>query len=111
MSQLYRVAYCSRSCLASMTGDVNVEIRRILATARAMNDKHDITGALTFNQSYFTQVLEGAADVLATLIKQIRRDSRHSHFHFLEQRAITTRSYPRWSMAYVARTDGRFGHP
>jgi hypothetical protein len=111
MSKIYRIAYCSRSCLTGTPEAIEVQIRRILATARLSNHKHNLTGALTFNQSYFAQVLEGAADDLAPLIEHIQRDARHSHFHVLERREIVTRSFPRWSMAYVAKSDGTMGHP
>ena len=111
MSKLYRIAYCSRSCLTGTPEEIEIQIRRILATARVSNHKHDLTGALAFNQSYFAQVLEGAADDLALLIEHIRRDARHSHFHVLERREIATRSFPHWSMAYVAKSDGTMGHP
>src|SRR5277367_851257 len=105
MSNLYRIAYCSRSCLTGTSEEIEMKIRQILATARISNRKHDLTGALTFNQSYFAQVLEGAADDLAPLIRHIQRDPRHSHFHLLERREIVTRSFPSWSMAYVAKSD------
>jgi hypothetical protein len=56
-------------------------------------------------------VLEGAADDLAPLIRHIQRDARHSHFRVLERREIVARSFPSWSMAYVAKSDGTMGHP
>jgi hypothetical protein len=111
MPKLYRIAYCSRSCLTGTHPEIEVQIRRILATARVSNQKHDLTGALTFNQSYFAQILEGAPDDLARLVERIRHDPRHSHFHVLEGREIATRAFPRWSMAYVAKSDGTMGHP
>jgi hypothetical protein len=111
MSKLYRIVYCSRSCLTGASAEIEVQIRQILATSRVNNPKYDLTGALTFNQSYFAQVLEGAGDDLARLIEHIRRDPRHSHFHILETRQIVTRLFPRWSMAYVAKSDGTMGHP
>jgi hypothetical protein len=64
-SGLYRIAYCSRSCLIGAPAEIGVQIRRILATARVSNPEHDLTGVLTFDQSYFAQVLEDAADDLA----------------------------------------------
>jgi hypothetical protein len=111
VSKLYRIAYCSRSCLTGPPEEIEVQIRRILATARVSNRKYHLTGALTFNQSYFAQVLEGAADDLAPLMDHIKRDTRHSHFRVLERREIVTRAFPLWSMAFVARADGTMGHP
>jgi Sensors of blue-light using FAD len=111
MTKLYRIAYCSRSCMTGVPAHVETQIRRILAAARTNNQKANLTGALTFNESYFAQVLEGAADDLMALMQRINRDARHSHLQVLERAEITTRSFPQWSMAYVAKSDGDGRHP
>jgi hypothetical protein len=111
MSQLYRIAYCSRSCLTGMPEEIEVQIRHILAISRVNNHAHHLTGALTFNRNYFAQVLEGAADDLAPLIEHLKHDARHSHFHVLERREIVARSFAAWSMAYVDIFDGTMTHP
>ena len=72
-------------------------------TARTNNHKFlSLTGALSFNESYFAQVLEGGADDLMGLMERVNKDPRHSHLRVLERVEITERSFPEWSMGYVA---------
>jgi hypothetical protein len=111
VSSLCRIVYCSRSLLKGSRSDIEVQIRQILATARTRNPEAGLTGALTFNESCFAQVLEGADDDLALLYEKIRRDPRHTDVKILMQDNPTRRLFPSWSMAYVGTLSGHRRHP
>ena len=85
MGRLCRIVYCSRSRLTGSRADIEMGIRRILAAARQRNNAARLTGALTFTDSCFAQVLEGDLDDLAPVFTSIRRDPRHIDVKMLEQ--------------------------
>jgi len=111
VSRLVRIVYCSRSLLKGSRSDIEAQIRRILATARTRNRETGLTGAMTFNESCFAQVLEGAEDDLAPLYQKIRRDPRHTDVKTLVQDNPPQRLFPSWSMAYVDSPSGHGRHP
>jgi len=111
MSRLVRIVYCSRSRVTGSRGEVEMQIRQILATARTKNPELHVTGAMTFNENCFAQVLEGSAEDLGPLFKRICRDPRHSDVKVLERTAPAHRVFPRWSMAYVDPPQGDGRHP
>jgi hypothetical protein len=101
MRRFLRIVYCSRSSVTGTRAELEVQIRNILATARTNNKAARLTGALTFNDSCFAQVLEGYADDLRPIFDRIRRDPRHSDIKILSSTEPTRRLFPHWSMAYV----------
>jgi hypothetical protein len=111
MSKFLRIVYCSRNRVTGSRADVEVQIRNILATARTHNKAMGLSGAMTFNDNYFAQVLEGDAARLAPLLGRIRRDPRHSDIKILEQTETAQRLFPHWSMAYVDTPDDNGRHP
>ena len=111
MNKLCRIVYCSRSLLKGSRSDIEAQIRQILATARTRNPAANLTGAMSFNESYFAQVLEGADDDLVPLYEKIRRDPRHTDLKILARELPTHRLFPAWSMAYVDTPSGQGRHP
>jgi hypothetical protein len=111
MRTFLRIVYCSRNSVIGTRAEVEVQIRNILATARTNNKAARVTGAMTFNDSCFAQVLEGYADDLRPIFDRIRRDGRHSDIKILASTEPARRLFPQWSMAYVEtpQDDGR--HP
>jgi hypothetical protein len=111
MRKFLRIVYCSRNAVIGTRPEVEVQIRNILATARVNNKAAGLTGAMTFNDSCFAQVLEGYSDDLRPIFDRIRRDLRHSDVKVLASSEPAGRLFPHWSMAYVdnPRDDGR--HP
>jgi Sensors of blue-light using FAD len=111
MRTFLRIVYCSRNSVVGSRAEVETQIRNILATARTNNKAARLTGALTFNDSCFAQVLEGYADDLMPIFDRIRRDPRHCDIKILAKSEPARRLFPHWSMAYVdtAFSDGR--HP
>jgi Sensors of blue-light using FAD len=111
MSRLYRIVYCSSSNLAGSRSELEVQIRRILASSRKNNFEAAISGAMAFNEGWFAQVLEGSLDALAVTFGRIRSDPRHRDLRVLQQVAAQQRLFPTWSMAYADTPDGQARHP
>jgi len=111
MSRLYRIVYCSRSLLKGSRSDIEGQIRHILVTARTRNAEAGLTGAMTFNESCFAQVLEGNDNELAPLFEKIRRDPQHTDVKTLVQDTPTQRLFPSWSMAYAGTPSGHGRNP
>jgi len=111
VSRLCRIVYCSRSLLKGSQSDIESQIRNILAKARINNRRAGLTGALTFNESCFAQVLEGDDGDLGPFYEKIRRDPRHTDVKILAQSNPARRLFPSWSMAYVDSPSGHGRHP
>jgi Sensors of blue-light using FAD len=111
MSGLHQIVYCSRSRVTGSRADVELQIRKILATARTNNKAANLTGALTFTNRCFAQVLEGAAEDLTPIFEKIHKDPRHSDLRILAQEATTRRLFSSWSMAYAPPPSGHGRHP
>jgi Sensors of blue-light using FAD len=111
MSQLYQIVYTSRSNFSGSPPELEVQIRRILASARKNNREAALSGAMAFNEGWFAQVLEGSMSDLARIFGRIRSDSRHCELKILRQVATKERLFPTWSMAYADAPDGQGRHP
>lgn len=101
MSQLYHLAYISRTAIEGRNEDIRVEIERILHVARARNSKTGVTGALLFSGGYFCQVIEGGQRAIEELFETIQMDPRHSDVTVIEFLPIAARSFSDWSMAFA----------
>ena len=101
MTQLYRVLYCSRNCLAGDAEDVSEQVRRILAASRGNNARDGVTGGLLFSAGCFAQVLEGPSETVEATFERIQCDDRHSDVTVLEAGPVTARMFPDWSMAFT----------
>jgi len=102
MTRLTRIFYVSKAQIGSRLQTVS----DILAVARTFNAEHEITGLLTYDGEHFTQVLEGPATVLDTLMARISADPRHGRVRVLARKPIISRDFEDWSMGYLH--DGRF---
>jgi hypothetical protein len=104
-SELRTIVYCSRTQIHGTHAQIAAELVKLLAGARAKNASLQITGALLFNEVAFAQVLEGPADALGPLIESIRRDPRHRDLVIALDQPMTTRSFPKWSMAFAEQAE------
>ncbi|NNF24482.1 MAG: BLUF domain-containing protein [Rhodobacteraceae bacterium] len=77
------------------------DVETIVAHARAANAKRGVTGALAYNGRNFCQLLEGETDTVMALIDTISRDRRHDGFKVIDQKEISERYFPKWSMELV----------
>jgi len=99
--EVYKLIYCSRSRIEGGAKERDAEISRILASARAYNSRHRITGALLFNSGCFAQALEGPKDAVEEIFAKIRRDPRHGEVTILRSGMGERRDFPNWSMAHA----------
>ncbi|MCA9277585.1 MAG: BLUF domain-containing protein [Phycisphaeraceae bacterium] len=103
-SQLHMMAYSSKR--QSSLSDSEI-IDGIVLPAMRKNRILDVTGCLWFNDTYFAQLLEGAADVLHTLMHRICADHRHTNVEVLIDQPLPIRHFERFSMQVVP-VKGRF---
>lgn len=82
------------------------ELLEIEQISQYKNARARITGVLLFHKQTFMQFLEGAspADV-HTLLRIIRRDSRHHKLEVIRNGLIPRRQFDGWSMKLVERQD------
>ena len=72
----------------------------ILREARPENGLNGVTGLLLAARDRFLQVLEGPEDSVGLTMDRIRGDARHHDVAILADRAIETRAFADWAMAY-----------
>lgn len=92
---LDQLVYRSRSF---MPPDDAEGLASLVATAALNNIRASITGALTLNEGWFVQILEGSPAALDQLILHLHFDSRHSEIHVLDRVRVTHRAFSRWGM-------------
>ena len=97
MDELFRISYISRSLVP---GDV-AEIVGLMRTCNARNPEHQITGCLYYDSAMFFQVIEGPADAVERLFRNICEDRRHTSVHLLSEGPIVVRSFGNWAMKFV----------
>lgn len=104
VGEIYRVVYFSVSLVGPLGAGGERDIADILDVSQRYNQRYGITGALTFNEEHFAQVLEGRRADVGDLFASIRRDRRHTNVLVIEEGWIAERGFSRWAMAYVGDT-------
>jgi hypothetical protein len=94
---MIRTVYFSTAMSDIQKSDVD----RIVAHASSANRARNITGALAYNGRNFCQCLEGEADDVRALLDIISTDPRHAGFKVLDEKEISARHFPEWSMQLV----------
>ena len=77
------------------------DMHELLLAARENNVALGVTGMLLYDKGAFFQVLEGRADVVATLFRKIALDTRHRKVLKLISEPIDQRSFECWSMGHA----------
>ncbi|WP_155525087.1 BLUF domain-containing protein, partial [Delftia acidovorans] len=76
-------------------------VAQIVKTARAFNEKAQITGILVFDGEVFCQYIEGPSYQVQNLITLLTRDPRHVNFTpLLHLHRQPYRRFSKWTMAY-----------
>ena len=76
-------------------------VARILATARAANAKHGITGLMVFDGMRFFEHLEGEPGAVATLMTNIAHDRRHEGLRVIYEGGLDQRRYRAFLAGYA----------
>ena len=105
--ELIRIVYFSRNDIAVSDAEMSCELDRILNISRINNTRDDVTGALTFNNGVFGQVLEGPSEAVENAFERIQMDDRHSDVTLLEIVSIVERGFSKWSMGFVGKLDAQ----
>lgn len=103
--EIYRIVYFSRSAFVAGQSCWTDAIRDILAVSRRNNRAAGITGALTFNDRHFAQILEGSRAAVADLFRKIANDTRHTEVAVVEEGWVEEREFAAWAMAYFDARD------
>ena len=106
---LYAILYASDALVSPTADDLAV----LLARARQHNEEWGVTGHLTYigrggvpyehggrHPGHFVQWLEGEADVVRSLYRQIRDDRRHRVRGVAYAGPLRERLFPTWTMAF-----------
>lgn len=100
---LIRLVYASESRLVE--ANRQVELDRIIESARRLNAGNEITGFLLATASAFAQVLEGNSETVAETYGRIVADPRHGAIRLLAEHPIDQRGFPQWSMGLAERDE------
>jgi hypothetical protein len=95
---LVALLYVSRSSLNQE--DTEEQLAQIVSTARRVNARLNVTGALLFTGAHFAQALEGPEQAVAELMTSIERDARHRDVTTIGLAPIRERKFGDWAMAY-----------
>jgi hypothetical protein len=98
---LTQLVYASRSRLVE--AERSVEIPRILASARRLNELNGITGFLLVTPGGFAQILEGEGDSVVETYGRIMADPRHGDLRLLQQAEVMERRFAGWTMGMAER--------
>ena len=98
---LFRLVYASTSLLSDKPDLAREQIEQILLVSRRNNEAAEITGALLFSDTNFSQVLEGPRAEVERLYETLNHDPRHKDLLLLLSEPLAARQFPDWSMAYI----------
>lgn len=98
---LFRLVYASTSLLSGEPDLAREQIEQILLVSRRNNEAAEITGALLFSDTNFSQVLEGPRAEVERLYETLNHDPRHKDLLLLLSEPQGARQFPDWSMAYI----------
>lgn len=80
------------------------DIIELLNTAKKKNLEIGVTGMLLYDSGSFFKVLEGAPDVVKTLLRKIQCDKRHDRVVKIIFEEIEERSFAQWTMGFSEAT-------
>ena len=81
----------------------------ILSASRINNQRDGLTGLLIAGRRRFLQALEGEEALVRRAFHRIKQDPRHFGCVILEQRSVSARQFPLWSMGFEQSEDGAEG--
>ena len=98
---LFRLVYASTSLLSDEPDLAREQIEQILLVSRRNNEAAEITGALLFSDTNFSQVLEGPRAEVECLYETLNHDPRHKDLLLLLSEPLAAPQFSDWSMAYI----------
>lgn len=98
---LYRLSYWSRVNEKKSVEEIEKDIQNILKESQNHNAKYNITGVLVTNYKIYSQVIEGPAEVIKTLIGHIICDPRNESLEVINKHFCDERIFGNWAMAFL----------
>ncbi len=95
---MYSLMYLSEA----LTPVSPLVLHSIWKTSSYNNKNNGITGYLCYSNGFFIQYIEGEADNIKKLIKNIKNDIRHHILYSVEKENVTQRHFPNWSMELIS---------
>ena len=95
---LYQWVYVSRATFAKERADEIIS--EIVGLSRPRNASLNVTGALIFNGTRFSQLLEGSEAGILELQDSILRDARHEEVTTVQVENGANRLFGDWSLIY-----------
>ena len=92
-----QLVYISRAVLPVVSP---LDVVDILDQAARQNPDRQITGALTYVNDRFVQIIEGPGAEVEALMRALSVDPRHDRIDILERISVTHRSFPDWAMLF-----------
>jgi hypothetical protein len=86
---------------AAVKAGGEVELSRLLLTARRNNVALGVTGMLLYHEGSFLQILEGDEKNVEMLFERISMDPRHCRVMLLLRRDIDAQHFQDWSMGFI----------
>ena len=77
------------------------DIVAIHRAARETNALNGVSGLLIFNGTHFLQIIEGPTASINELLARLREDPRHHQLEVRDERIVTERQFPGWSMKLI----------
>lgn len=90
------IVYTSSATRPMMESD----LVKLMASSRANNERHGLTGMLLYRDGTFMQVLEGDREVVQGLFGRIRQDPRHRDVKVIADEGRAIRGFQDWSMSF-----------
>jgi hypothetical protein len=98
---LVRLIYISNTRIDPAKGPIFFQLTSIVDAAKSNNRAQNITGALTYDNDWFVQILEGPSEAVRHLFRRIERDPRHLNIVIVEIKAVESRRFANWWMGCV----------
>ncbi|WP_343528547.1 BLUF domain-containing protein [Sphingomonas sp.] len=95
VNPLRRIIYCSRA----VAGTGRDDHQAILNVSRRNNGMDGISGILWIEQGRYLQLIEGPVDSVGDAFERIKRDTRHTDIHILDDRMTDSPEFGDWAMA------------
>ncbi len=94
---LHTLCYVS-SCKETLTAK---DLEHLFHVNKRNNTEHGVSGILIYNNGNFLQILEGDKDMVKSLFKKIKRDSRHRNLIALINNSIDERIFHDYDSGFI----------
>lgn len=102
---LSRLVFYSLVSLDGSNANAFGEVRSALKAGTVHNEKEGITGGLIFNQTYFSQVMEGDRQAISDTFFRIAKNPKHKNIVILDFQPISERTFESWHVGFAGKSE------